>query len=112
MDVALEIAKLYFIPSGLFLTALGTARTEPLKTAVSALGFLMAAFWAHSIADIPPHAGNLASALRSAPYFFLLLWGFSTLAHSWRWFEKWKPATRIQRLEARVKELKEKASVN
>jgi hypothetical protein len=48
-DQALDIAKLFLIPSGLFLTALGSARTEPLKFAVSILGLVVTGFWIFSL---------------------------------------------------------------
>ena len=48
MDVV-DIAEVFLIPSGLFLTALGSARTEPLKTAVSFLGLVTTLFWLYAL---------------------------------------------------------------
>jgi len=105
MDPAIQIAELYFIPSGLFLAALGSSRTEPLKTAVSAIGFCVALFWALAVHDIESAEGNFAWTLRATPYCFLVLWGCSTVTHAYRWFEEFACGSEITRLRARIRKL-------
>ena len=81
-----EIAKLFLVPSGLFLAALGSARTEPLKFAVSLLGFVITLFWLYSVWDVPKSGTRLDEVAFLMPWVFALVWLASTLTHAKLWF--------------------------
>lgn len=97
-----DIAEVFLIPSGLFLTALGSARTEPLKTAVSLLGFATTAAWLYVVVGVPvaPDAPDAAKraheALILAPRVFAVIWFASTLTHAWLWCVEWLSDARVK----------------
>ena len=81
------IANLYLIPSGVILAALGVSTTEPLKTAVSLVGLVLALFWGYSTLDVFPLASptNFECTLAIMPWLAAFLWAVSLLVHIYRW---------------------------
>src|SRR5689334_22249573 len=83
----IEVAKLFFTPSGIFLAALGASRTEPLKTGVSLLGLSVAALWIYGGTGltIPPTA--VEQSLACLPWIFALMWAVSLCVHGTLWMK-------------------------
>ena len=83
-----KIARLYLIPSGVILAALGVSGTEPLKTAVSFVGLVLALFWGYSTVDLEPPSSptNFERTLAIMPWLFAFLWTVSLFVHGYRWW--------------------------
>ena len=80
----LKAAKLYLVPSGVLVAALGVARSEILKTGVSAIGLLVAALWGWStLCEVG--CSRLDRSLWVLPWVFGGLWALSLLTHGVRW---------------------------
>ena len=80
----LKAANLYLVPSGVLVAALGVARSEILKTGVSAIGLLVAALWGWStLCEVG--CSRLDQSLRVLPWVFGLLWALSLFTHGVRW---------------------------
>ena len=82
--VLLKAATLYLVPSGVLVAALGVARSEILKTGVSAIGLLVAALWGWSTL-CEMGCSRLDLSLRVLPWVFGGLWALSMLTHVVRW---------------------------
>lgn len=82
-----NMATLFLTPSGVLVAALGVASTEPLKTGVSAIGFLLAALWTWSTIGVDNcPTTNFECSLLILPWMFVFLWGVSLAVHASRWF--------------------------
>ena len=83
-----KIASLYLIPSRVILAALGVSATEPLKTAVSLVGLVLALFWGCSTLrlDRPVSPTNLRRTLAIMPGLFAVLWAVSLFVHGCCWW--------------------------
>ena len=82
--VLLKAAKLYLVPSGVLVAALGVARSEILKTGVSAIGLLVAILWLWSTLG-EMGCSRFDQSLWVLPWVFAGLWALSTLTHGVRW---------------------------
>lgn len=85
-----KIATLYLLPSRVILGALGVSTTEPLKTAVSFVGLVLALFWGYSTLDLVPLASptNFERTLAILPWLFTFLWVVSPFVHGCRWWKE------------------------
>ena len=84
---AKRIPQLFLIPLGVLVAALGVASTEPLKTSVSLIGWLVAALWvwsAHGVDSIP--ITNFDRSLLFLPWAFAAFWFLSFCIHAHLWF--------------------------
>ena len=80
----LNAAKLYLVPSAVLVAALGVARSEILKTGVSAIGLLAAGLWGWSTI-CEAGCSRFDVALWLLPWVFGGLWTLSLLIHGVRW---------------------------
>ena len=80
----LQAAKLFLIPSGVLVAALGVAGTEPLKVAISLIGLLIAALWSWSTFR-ERRSSEFDRSLRCLPWIFGSLWLISVAVHGVLW---------------------------
>lgn len=103
---ATDVAEMFFIPIGLVLAALGGARTEPLKTAISAVGLVITTYWLVSLLGVEKPTTYFEKSLHHIPCFLAVLWICSTLTHMYRWRCERLPELRITSLQKEIEELK------
>ena len=95
MDDLLKLAGIFMTSNTILINALGVARTEPLKTGVSLIGFIMTALWLACAFAGPPIPTDLHirwAIFNGLPFLFLLGWLISGIVHAERWYHN-KPAT-------------------
>jgi len=84
-----KLTEIFLVPGSILVGALGVARTEGLKTGVSALGFLITLIWAFCNWDAYPPVSlrsSRISVLAWLPLLFLVAWVISGIIH----FRKWQ----------------------
>ncbi len=81
-------AQMFLVPMSIFFTALGVAKTEQLKTAISVLGFAISLVWLLRFfagTDLSPPDHNTALALG---WIFTVAWGACAIVHAWWWIDE------------------------
>ena len=83
LDVA-KIANIFLVPNSILVAALGVARTEPLKTGVSILGFVVSGLWLVCGMDA---IGNSVreQVLAWLPTLFIGCWLLAGIVHARLW---------------------------
>jgi hypothetical protein len=84
----IETCQLFLVPATILFAAIGIARTEPLKTLISALGAGLSLLWLYRILEWPDRLRleipDQVTALGLASVFALAA-AVSTVVHAWRW---------------------------
>jgi hypothetical protein len=85
LDLA-KITELFLTPSSILVAALGVARTDPLKTGISGLGFVLSILWINCSRGATAGESSMrAKILEKLPVIFIFFWVFSTIVHALLW---------------------------
>lgn len=84
----IQVTEIFLIPGSILVGALGVAKTEGLKTGISALGLLTAAFWI--ICNVDAYRPLAGASLRLTmlawlPVLFLFCWLIAGAIHLRKW---------------------------
>jgi hypothetical protein len=85
MDELLKLAAVFLTSNTILINALGVARTEPLKTGISAVGLAMTILWLLCALNGPKVTDTRAKIFNVLPFVFLLGWLISGIVHGRVW---------------------------
>lgn len=81
-----KLTEIFLVPTSILVGSLGIARTEPLKTGISIIGFVMSLLWLIGAWSSKPNTPKTADwLLLFLPVLFLICWLITTLVHAYLW---------------------------